>query len=124
MVTIANVASRMLDETRYTAADISLTNLEYLIDNAIDYVNLQAGTSIADLTGAAESKQYIGSEAQTVAMKACVNLLLRAYLEKGPVKSVGGLTVGPITTDPHYKVMSRFLAQAINKLRGRSFERA
>jgi len=51
MTTITNIAQRILDENNYTIEDVTITNLEYLIQNAIDYVNLRAGTSIADLTG-------------------------------------------------------------------------
>lgn len=124
MVTITNVAQRMFDETNYTAGQIAPINLEYLIDNAIDYVNLEAGTSIADLTGAAETKQYVGSENETVAVKACVNLMMRAYVDKGPTVAVGGMSVAPIVSDPHYKVETMILKRALNRLRGRSFERA
>ena len=121
MVTIANIASRMKDETGYT--DPSDTNLEYLIDNVIDEVNLMAGTSIADLAGAAPNKSITASEGELVAVKAGVNLALRAYHDKGPNTAIATLNVTEITTDPHYKIMTRIWNRAINYLRGRSFER-
>ena len=51
MVTVTTIAQRLLDENNYTPGDhISTTNFEYLIDNAIDYINAEAGTSIADFS--------------------------------------------------------------------------
>ena len=111
----------MKDETGYT--DPSDTNLEYLIDNVIDEVNLLAGTSIADLSGTAPNKSITASEGELVAVKAGVNLYLRAYHDKGPNTAIASLNVTEITSDPHYKIMTRKWNRAIAYLRGRSFER-
>lgn len=121
MATITTIASRMKDETGYT--DPSDTNLEYLIDNVIDEVNLLAGTSIADLSGTAGSKSITASEGELVAVKAGVNLALRAYHDKGPNTAIASLNVTEITSDPHYKIMTRIWNRSIAYLQGRTFER-
>ncbi len=49
-------AAIALAQNNYTTTDLSAANTEYLIDDAIDYVNHLAGTSISNLTGDAGSK--------------------------------------------------------------------
>lgn len=81
MVTVSAIAQRVLDENNYTIGDITLTNLEYLIDNAIDHVNSEAGTSIADLAGSATAKTITGSEAE-ILMHACMQAIC-GYCQSG-----------------------------------------
>jgi hypothetical protein len=83
MTTITTIAQRILDENNYTVSDISLVKLEYRIDDAIDWVNLHCGLTIADLTGDAGSKSLVGTEGQILVVKWLTNLLIRAYKDKG-----------------------------------------
>lgn len=117
MTTIANIATRILAETSYTVGYISLTNLEYLIDNAIDYINMEAGISIADLAGTAESKSLTGTDAQIFAVKALSELMLRGYKDKGPNIGIGGLNITSTTSDPHYTLETKLVNDAIKRLK-------
>jgi len=119
----AVTAQQILDENGWTTGDISLANLEYLIDNAINYVNLVTGLSISNLSGAAGSKTVTVTSAQDPIIKMLAGLLVRAYLDKGPAVNVAAVNVTQITTDPHYKVFMRIVNEGINRLRGRSFVR-
>jgi len=125
MATIAAIAQRILDENGYTTSDLntSLANIEYLIDNAIDFINLEAGTSIADLSGTAASKSLTGSENEIVVVKALSALCLRGFKDKGPNISVTAVNVVETMTDPHYRLYSNWVKTGINRLRGRSFMR-
>ena len=122
MVTISNIAQQILDENNYTEADISKTNLEYLIDNAIDYINLVAGTSIADLSGTAGSKSLTATENEIVAIKLLTVLLLRAYKDRGPNASVAGLNVSAVINDPQYTLFKELFDLAVARLRGKYFK--
>jgi len=120
MTTIANIAQRILDENGYAISDFSgltLTILEYKIDDAIDYVNLQAGLTIADLAGTAESKSITGTDGQILAVKWLTNLLLKAFKEKGTQAAISGLSVGYIVSDPDYKVTMMVIEKAIDRLK-------
>lgn len=66
MVTVAAIAQRILEENNYTLQDLSIIKLEYLIDNAIDYINLMAGTAIADLVGGSTGVADSGNTTTTV----------------------------------------------------------
>jgi hypothetical protein len=121
MVTIASFATRL--KTENNESDIAAATFEYLIDNAIDYINLTAGTSIADLSGDAGTKSVTASEGELAAIKTLSGLLLRAYNDKGPEVGVGGLSVSEITSDPHYRVFMKLFNESLHHLRGRSFER-
>ena len=71
MTSIASIAQRILDEHGYLTTDFanfSLTKLEYTIDDAIDYVNLTAGLTIADLTGSAETKSIVATDGQKLTL--------------------------------------------------------
>lgn len=122
MTTISSIAQRILDENGYDLTDFSgltLTILEYKIDDAIDYVNLQAGTSIADLAGTAESKSITGTDSEILVAKWLTNLMLRAYKEKG-TQLGGGLASASITyilNDPDYKVSLMVIEKAIERLK-------
>ena len=117
MTTINNIAQRILDENDYSApSDISLTNLEYLIDNAIDTVNLRAGTTIADLSGSAETKAITASESEILVVKELTVLVLRAYLDRGPNVGVSGLSVSAVLADPQYAYFSEAVKEDIARL--------
>ena len=114
-------AQRVLDESRYTVRQISTTNLEYLIDRAINFINAETGSSISNLSGSPLSVTVTG--AQEMAVKALSELLLRAYLDKGPNVGVAGLSVTQVMADPHYKTYSKLFRMSLDRLRGRSFEK-
>lgn len=121
MTTITSIAQRILDENDYStpAADI----VEYLIDNAIDYVNMEAGTSIAELSGDAETKSLTGTRSEISVVKSLTVLLLRAYKDRGPQVGVGGLNVAVTLSDPQYSLFTKMVNKGISRLRGRSFEK-
>lgn len=123
MTTVANIATQLHNESGYSTSEISLANTEYLIDKAIDYINLEAGTSIADLAGAADSKSITGTENQIVVVKMLAELLIRARLDKGPEAALPGVSVPATLSDPQYDLYSKLVIQGINRLRGTGFER-
>lgn len=120
MTTIANIAQRVLDENGYAITDfknLTLTILEYKIDDAIDYVNLQAGLSIADLSGSAESKSITATDSQILAVKWLTNLMLKAYKEKGSQVGIASLNVTYILNNPDFKVSLMVINKAIERLK-------
>lgn len=129
MVTIANVAQQLLDENGvdstviHATSSTALTRVEYLIDNAIDGINLMAGQSIADLSGAAGSKSLTATENQLLSIKTLSALFIRAYIDKGPQVNLAALNVSALSSDPHYKVQMKLFLMSLNYLRGRSFTR-
>lgn len=123
MVTVSNIAQRILDENGYTTSDISLTNLEYQIDNAIDTINLRAGTSIADLAGSADSKSITGTESEILVVKEIAILMLRAYKDRGPNATLSGLSVTAVLADPQYDYYSKAILEDIKHLRAASYDR-
>lgn len=120
MTTISSIAQRILDENGYDITDfpgLTLTILEYKIDDAIDYVNLQAGLTISDLSGTAESKSITGTDGQILAVKWLTNLLLKAYKEKGTQISVANLNVAYVLADPDYKTSLMIFEKTIERLK-------
>jgi len=120
LTTIANIAQRVLDENGFLITDfpnLTLTILEYKIDDAIDYVNLQAGLTIADLSGTAGSKSITGTDGQILAVKWVTNLMLKAYKEKGEQVGIGALNVTYIVNDPDYKMSMMIVEKAIERLK-------
>jgi len=67
-----------LAENGYTTTDITAANCEYIIDRAIDYVNLLAGTSIADMAGGAGVKTVTLTDNQNAVVGVLVTCMLRA----------------------------------------------
>lgn len=122
-------AQTLLDRNNWATTDINTdattakTRVEYLIDDAIDYINGEAGTSMSNMSGAAGSKSVTVTSAQAPIVRALAALLVRAYLDKGPNVSVGGMGVSAIVSDPEYKVHMMMIMQGISRLRGRSFVR-
>jgi len=123
-------AQTLLDRNNWATTDIhatavtALTRVEYLIDDAIDYINGEAGTTISNMGGGgAGSKTVTVTAAQAPIVRALAALLVRAYLDKGPNVGIGGLGVTAIISDPQYKLHMMMIMQGINRLRGRSFVR-
>lgn len=115
MTTVTNIAQRILDENNYTSP--SNTILEYLIDNAIDTVNLRAGTSIAHLSGTAETKSITGTDSEILVVKEVTVLVLRARYDRGPNVGVGSQSVTAVLADPQYAYYSHALKEDIARLK-------
>jgi len=113
------VAAQFKLENKINDQQISDTNAEYLIDQAVNYINLVAGTSIANIS----ANDLTATAGELTVVRSLSGLLFRAYLDKGSV-SVAGLTVTAVVSDPHYKVFMKMFNQGLKHLRGRSFERA
>lgn len=116
-------AQRILDENGYTASDMSLTVLEYWIDNVIDYINSETGLSISNMSGTAESKTVTVTSAQAPIIKMLAALMIRAKKDRGPQTGVAGLSVVAVINDPQYVLFKEMTDKGINRLRGRSFVR-
>lgn len=120
MATISNIAQTILDENGYALTEFSgltLTILENKIDDAIDYINAQTGLTIASLTGTAESKTLTYTPPQNVAIKQLVNLMLRAYKEKGEQVGAGGMNVTYLQVDPDFKLSMQIVDKIIARLK-------
>jgi len=119
MTTITNIATAILNENGYQLADLTnltLTLLENKIDEAIDYVNLMAGTSIAALSGTAEAKSFVYTRGENVPVKQLVNLMLQAYNEKGTQGGLGPLSISYVQANPDYALSWNLVEKAIAKL--------
>lgn len=117
-------AQQILDENGWLVTDIAIVNLEYLIDNAINYINLETGLSMSNLTGVTPNMAVTLTSAQEVVVKMLSALLVRAYLDKGPNVAVQSINVTSIISDPHYRIFMKLINKGIKRLRGTSFERA
>jgi len=121
MVTVT--ASNILSYTNYTTSDCSAINVEALTDILIDYINLETGGSIP--TFRAVAFPYTGaltltlSTDQYATVMAGMNLMIRAYKDRGPNTALGPMSVSSLTNDPQYSLFSDMLKVAINRLRGR-----
>lgn len=120
MTTITDIAQRILDENNYT--DPSTTIVEYLIKNAVDYINLMAGTSITFVPSAG-SEDLTASDSEIMVVKTLTALMIRAYKDRGPQVSVAGFSAQAVVSDPQYRLFSQLVRRGINVLCGRSFER-
>ena len=122
MVTIT--ASRTLGRFGLTTDDLSAANTEYVIDDVTDYINLKAGTSIADMTGAAGTKEVTLSGDQNAVFMLIMSIML---------KDVKALTISSSTTLGMMSVsesigaqpvnVQRLVKDAIRDLKGGNFKR-
>lgn len=111
-------AQNILDENNWTAADdITLTKTERLMDNAINYINLEANTNIPPTAGTAESKTVTLTRSESAAMKTLTALLIRAHLDKGPNIGVGSISVSGVISDPHYTLYADIVQKSISRLK-------
>ena len=117
MTSVLLIAQRILDENNYTVANISLLNMEYIIKNATDYINLDAGTSIS-FTPAAGAATLTASDGEIIATKAGALLMLRGHLDRGPNTAVSSLSVSSLIGDPQYAFWSDLFKRALVKLKG------
>ena len=121
MTVVTDIAQRMLDENNYTVSDISLLKMEYLIRNAVDYVNMQAGTSITFIP-VAGSEDLNASDSEIVVVKALTTILLKAYVDRGPNVGISSLSVTAVASDAQYNAFMQIVNDGLMRLRGRSFE--
>ena len=70
-------AAIVLERFDLTTADFSAVATEYLIDDVIDYINLEAGTSISNLAGVAGAKTVTVTSGQNAAIKLILSLMLK-----------------------------------------------
>lgn len=117
MTDVLLIAQRILDENNYTASDISLLNLEYIIKNATDYINLDADTTIS-FVPAAGAATLTASDGEIIATKAGSLLMLRGYLDRGPNTAISSLSVSSLINDPQYAFWSDLFKGALAKLKG------
>jgi hypothetical protein len=119
LTTIANIAQRILDENGYTVAsfkNLTLTILEYKIDDAIDYVNANAGLTVAHCSGSAGTKSLVASDTQILVIKWLTNIMLRGYKDKGATAGVSSLNLVYTLADADTAV-SKMIMQSIARLR-------
>ena len=126
MVTVATIADRILKEAGYeyrvinSVQNTALTIVEYLVEDAIDTVNAECGTSIADLTGAAGTKSLVGSETEVAAVKLLSKLYLRARQDHGETVGLGPMSMSQSSTDPYVTVLRERLDGLFKRLKAGS----
>jgi len=124
-LTAANVLARFNYDSKDFDPDSdetqSYTNVEYIIDDVIDFINSEAGTSISNMAGVAGSKTVTVTGAQNAAIKLVLSVLLKETKYK--ISTSGN--IGPVSSsesvgaqDPLFRKM---FWSSINRLRGRSF---
>jgi hypothetical protein len=109
-------AQIILDENNYTVTDISLINLEGVIDNSIGYLNLRTGLSMSALSGSAGSKTVTLTSQQASLVKMLTTLMVKAFVDRGPNASVGGLSVTSVISDPQYNLYMKLIEDGIAML--------
>ena len=110
-------AQNILDENNYTDVDITLTKIEALIDNAINYTNLKTGLTISNMEGSSGSKTVTVTNRQAPVIKAIASLYVRACVDHGPNASVDGLTVSTVSSDPQIDLLKEIGQHGIIYLR-------
>ncbi len=70
-------ATQILTENGYTTVDFMYPTVEWIIDNAVDHVNLETGRSIANMTGVAGSKILTCLSEESPIIKMIVTYMLR-----------------------------------------------
>lgn len=109
---VANIALQVLNENHWTIDDITVVNAEFLIDNASDFINLMAGTSIANIAASA----LTATDSELLVTKELASLMIRAFLDRGPNVSIGGLTVSSVLSDPQYATKADMIQKGIAAL--------
>jgi hypothetical protein len=106
-----------------SSEDTGKTNVEYMIDSAIDYVNLEAETSISNLSGSAGSKTVTVTASQNAVLKLLLTAMLREAKFKGSSSlGMGGLSVSDtLVTQP--PIFQSLFKNALRRLRGMDFKR-
>lgn len=110
---VANIAQQVLNENRWTITQITIVNLEYLIDNAADYINLMSGTSIANIAASA----LTATENELIVVKTLAALMVRAYLDRGPNVAVSSVSISSVLADPQYDLFTKIVENGIARLK-------
>ena len=115
---VAVTAALVLAENNYVVdVDISAVNLEYLIDNAVNYINMQANTSMAALGGAGGSKTQDYDRNEATILKSLTTLMIKAYKDRSPNVSIGGISAATVLNDPQYAVHADIIKTGIQRLK-------
>lgn len=112
MTTVANIGQYILDINNYTTPTTTIT--EQLVDDAIDEINSECGTTIADLSGAAGTKSLVGTDDEIATVKLLSSLKLRRRNARGPPLSVSGLSKG---TSPSTSLEEKRLERMLGNLK-------
>lgn len=118
--TVTFTAQNILSEQNYTTTQCPLTTMELLCDNAITYVNLQANTTIALMSGTAGSKTASMTGTQAAVVKQLCALMLRARQDKGPNAGIRDISVTATISDPQYALYSETIKLGLVKLQALS----
>ena len=116
---VAVTAQIVLDENNYTVTDITLINLEKLIDNSINWINEQTNTAISALSGDAGSKTVNMDRNEATIVKSLSALLIRAYKDRGSA-GIGGLSASSAISDPQYSLHSKIINDGLARLKSMS----
>jgi len=100
----------------------SYTNVEYIIDDVIDFINAEAGTSILPLAGAAGTKTVTVTTAQNAAIKLVLPVMLKETKYKISTSSSLGATSASESIGSQDPIFQKMFWAAINRLRGSSFD--
>ena len=113
IIDYTNIAQQILDENRWVIGDISIVNVQSLVDNASHFINLMAGTTIPNIVGDA----LVASDNELTVVKMLTALLIRAYLDRGPNVSLGSISITSVLTDPQYNLFTDMVTKAIEQLK-------
>jgi len=105
---------------------VAVGDLEVIIDSAIDTVNSDAGTSIGYMTGVTPTKTITVTGDQAAAIKPLIAMKIVSRSIEGASSSnitMGGVSSSSSTSSGMNDVNAELYEKAINRLRGRSFER-
>lgn len=114
-------AQNILDASRYTAPNTTIG--EQLMDTAIDWINLMSNTGMSNMTGTSGSKTCTCTSKQRGVLKLLSGLLFRAYNDRSPNISVGGVAVNLVLEDPQFALYKPMIDEGIQRLRGRGILR-
>ncbi len=124
-------AAKVLGRYNYETTDFdpdedettSLTNVEYIIDDVIDFINAEAGTSMSNMAGVAGSKTVTVTGAQNAAIKMVLPVVLKETKYKTSVSSGLGPASMSESVGSQDRIFRDMFWRAISRLRGRSFLR-
>ena len=126
---VSLTAARALASNFYKSTDFdpsgnettSYTNVEYIIDDCIDWINSEADASISSMAGAAGSKSTTLTAAQNAVMSMILPIILRET--KYRINSSTGL--GPASISESIgsldNTTKKMFYKALDRLRTRSF---
>ena len=76
-------AAIVLAKNNYTTTDISAVNTEYIIDDAIDFVNFDCGQTMSNMSGGAGSKTVTVTYSQNAVLSTLLTCMLRDAKKTG-----------------------------------------